>query len=106
MSKIFYDHLIVLEDLEKELRDLVETYEEREELWQLIDEIIHHRVLGCILVNLPSKHHEVFITRFCGAPHDETLLQFVNELVENDIEEVISKELQQLQEEIVEEMFI
>jgi len=41
MSKLFFDHLIILEDLETEIKEVAESPEEKEELWQLIDEILH-----------------------------------------------------------------
>jgi len=105
MSKIFYDHLIILEEVEAEIKDMAETSEEREELWQLVDEIIHHRVLGCIFGCLPEEHHHHFLTLFHKTPYDCELIHFVNELTEMDIEDVISGELNELQKELLLEMF-
>ncbi|MBU0569941.1 hypothetical protein KKB40_04135 [Patescibacteria group bacterium] len=102
---LFYDHLIILEDLGVEIKNIVETSEEREELWQLIDEIIHHRVLGCIFDCLPDEHHHHFLTMFHDAPHDCELVQFINELADTDIEDVIRGELSKLQKELLQEMF-
>lgn len=98
---LFYDHLITLEDLERELKDVVETPEEREELWHLIDEIIHHRVLHCVLDHLPHDHHETFLTRFHDCPHDHTLLPFINDLTNNDLTELIIGEISSIQDEIL-----
>ena len=106
MSKLFYDHLIVLEELEHHLRDIVESSDEREELWQLIDEIIHHRVLGCILDRLPGEHHDEFIERYSSMPHDNSLLKYINELVEESMEELIKTELNNINEEIFQELLI
>ncbi|MGB6882108.1 MAG: hypothetical protein WBD86_02315, partial [Microgenomates group bacterium] len=64
MSKIFYDHLIVFEEVDRYIKDTVETHEERDELWQIVDEIVHHRVLGCVLDKLPKEHHEEFLGKF------------------------------------------
>ncbi len=105
MSKLFYDHLIIFEDLESEIKDVFETSEEREELWQLVDEIIHHRILGCIFDCLPDEHHHHFLTLFHETPYDCELIHFVSELAETNIEDVISEELSKLQKELLQEMF-
>ena len=53
MSKVYYDHLIVLGDIESRIKSIAETQEEREELWQLVDDIIHQRVLACHFGHVP-----------------------------------------------------
>lgn len=104
MSKIFYDHLIVLEEVEAEIKKTAETSEEREELWQLVDEIIHHRVLGSILDKLPGEHHGEFLEKFHKAPHDESLIDYLKEKIGENIEEVIRQEMGDLAYEILEEI--
>ena len=106
MSKIFYDHLITLSDLEKEMREVVETSEEREELWKLVDEIIHHRVLACIFDHLPEEHHYDFLCKFHKCPHDDRIFQFIDELVEESAEELIIGEIRQIERELLEELLI
>lgn len=103
MSKVFYDHLIVLEDLEEVIKTKAKTTEEREELWALVDELIHHRVVGCILDRLPPEHHHEFLDKFAKAPHDDGILGFLKERVE-DIEEAIVGVVKKLGEEIKEEL--
>ena len=39
MSKLFFDHLIKLDEVEVEIKKVTKTQEEREELWQIVDEI-------------------------------------------------------------------
>ncbi len=101
MSKLFYDHILELEELEVQLRDIVETEEERHELWHLIDDIIHHEVLGCIFDHLPYDHHEEFLTKFHEAPYDEGLIIFVNEKAGIDIENLLLKRINELQEDLL-----
>lgn len=101
MSKIFYDHLIILTEVETEIKSMAETEEERHELWQIVDEIIHHRVLSCIMDKLPQEHHEEFLEKFHKAPHDETLLDYLKERIEEDIEVFIKKEINILEKEIL-----
>lgn len=104
MSKIFYDHLIILKDVETYIRGVVESEEEKHELWQIVDEIIHHRVLGCILDKLPHRHHDEFLQKFHKTPHDESLLGFLNERIEETIEELVKAEMELLTSEILREI--
>ncbi|KKR30581.1 hypothetical protein A2715_00155 [Candidatus Woesebacteria bacterium RIFCSPHIGHO2_01_FULL_39_32] len=104
MSNIFYDHLIILTEVETEIKNVTESPEEKEELWNLVDEIIHHRILGLILDALPREHHEEFLIRFHQAPHDERHLKYLNEKTEKDIEEVIREEIKMLEKEILEQI--
>ena len=109
MSKIFYDHLIILEEVETEIKNISETSEEKEELWRLVDEIIHHRVIISILDRLPLEHHHEFLSKFHEAPHHEGHLQFLNQLAlfkeeEENIEQVIKTEINNLEKEILREI--
>ncbi len=104
MSSIFYDHLISLDELEKLLKESIETPEEREELWRLIDEIIHHRVLGCIFDNLPNNHHEEFLSKFHNSPHDLDLISYLNKKIGKNIEELIKQEVNALALELLAEI--
>ena len=104
MSKLFYDHLIVLEEVEIVIKEATETPEEREELWNLIDEIIHHRVLGCILDHLPYEHHHEFLEKMHSSPHDERHIHYLNEKTEKDVEELLQDEIKNLEKEIIREI--
>jgi hypothetical protein len=101
MSKIFYDHLIVLEEVRVQIDKVAKTSEEKEEIWKLVDEIIHHRVMNTILEKLPEKHHKSFLKRFYAAPYDEKLIPYLNEKIDDDIENFISKEIKLLSEELL-----
>ena len=90
MSKIYYDHLIVFEELEVEVNKAARSQEEKEELWKLIDEILHLRILSRIL------------DRLHASPYDERLINFLNERVNKDIEEFLRKEIKDLEREIIE----
>src|SRR3989344_2644285 len=104
MSHIFYDHLIILEEVEIEVKNIASSSEEREELWKLIDEIIHHRVLETIFDILPREHHEEFLAKFHEAPYNEELIQFLNERTEHKIEERVREEMKNIEAEILREM--
>ncbi len=91
MAKIFYDHLIVIEEVIAVLDEHKLDSEERKELLQLIDETLHHEILDVIFTHLPKEKHELFLTRFHQAPHDVKLLEFLQEVTAVDIEKEILK---------------
>ncbi|OGM57221.1 hypothetical protein A2955_00975 [Candidatus Woesebacteria bacterium RIFCSPLOWO2_01_FULL_37_19] len=101
MSKIFYDHLIIIDEFDSLIKESTDTVEEREELWKLVDEIIHHKVLDVIFSNLPSQHHQEFLEMFHNAPYDEGHIDYLNERIGNDIEKIIKDEVDKLYDEIL-----
>lgn len=104
MSKIFYDHLIVLEEVGVELDKHDLSSEEREEIEQIIEETVHHRVLDRILSHLPRHHHADFLDRFHRAPHDEELLKYLDEKIEESVEKHIADEVGKLKRELLEDI--
>lgn len=104
MSRIFYDHFIVLEDIEFELNQLDLDREEREEINQLIEEIIHYRILQRILTHLPRHHHAEFLEAFHRHPHDPNLLDYIDHRIEESIEAHLKDEIKNLKKEILEEI--
>ncbi len=104
MSKVFYDHLIKIEEVIAELDNQEIEVEEKEELVGLIDQTLHHHTLQVILDHLPKEHHETFLSRFHQAPHDPGLLVFIKEKVTVNIEEVICTEACCAKKEILAEI--
>lgn len=104
MTKVFYDHLVVIEDIEVEIsKHEIETTA-RAEIMAIVDETLHHHVLTVIFDHLPKEHHERFLTRFAKAPHDETLLSFLKEHTATDMEKVIRDYARKIKREILQEI--
>lgn len=101
MSKIFWDKIIVFEEVEAEIKKVAKTPEEKEELWREIDEIIHHKLMGCVLDKLPKKDHQEFLEKFEKAPYDEGLFKFLTERVGEDIEDFLKLETEKLKTELL-----
>ncbi|HET7099339.1 MAG TPA: hypothetical protein VFI61_03850 [Patescibacteria group bacterium] len=102
MSKLFFDHLLSLDKLDHEIKKIAKTQEEREELWVLVDEIIHHKVFHLILDKLPRDNHEEFLEMFHKAPHDEAyLFGYLKEKIGENIEEILRQELGDVTYEIL-----
>lgn len=104
MSKIYYDRIVILEDVERQINSIAQSEEEKDELWQIVDEMVHHRVLGCVLSKLPSKHHEEFLDKFGKSPFDESLFDYLKEKIGENIEELIKQEIGGLAFEILQEI--
>lgn len=105
MSKIFYDHLVILTDLDIKIRALKLEPEEREEIGQLVEETVHYRVMTRILDSLPREHHQEFLDFFHQAPHEENLMSYLKEKIE-DIEEIIKKEIKDLEKTLLKELSV
>jgi hypothetical protein len=101
MSKIFWDRIIVFEEVEAEIKKIAKTSEEKEELWKEVDEIIHHKLMGCVLERLPKDSHKEFLEKFEKAPQDEGLFKFLTEKVGEDIEEFLKVETDKLKTELL-----
>lgn len=102
MSKIFYDKLLTLEQIDLKIKKIAKTKEEKEEMWALIDEIIHHKALGCVLDKLPRENHDEFLSLFHNSPHDEELLfGYLRSKIGENIEDIMRQELGDLAYEIL-----
>ena len=103
MSKIFYDHLIVREEIIRELDKYEIDAVEREEIIQLADETLHHHTLDVILRKLPKEKHQKFLQRFHQNPGDESLLKKLKSEVA-EIEKLISEEAKKVKKDILAEI--
>lgn len=101
MSKLFWDNYVDLGKVERRIKKIVKDPDERVEMFALVDEIIHHRALGCILDNLPEKDHKDFLSEFAKRPHDEGLFVFLRERVEVDFKQFIKHEMHLLLDELL-----
>lgn len=102
MSKIFYDKLVALEKVQKEIGKIATTKEEKEDLEKIVDEYVHHRMLGCILDQLPSEHHERFLTQLSESPHHDGMWDFLKERTSVDIEDFLRLEVYKIGSELLE----
>jgi len=102
MSKLFYDDYIDLAPIEKKIKEHVKSKESQEEIYKLIDEILHHRVVGCILDRLPSGDHDQFVQHLSDRPHDTGIMRFLGDRIAEDVVEFIRYEVHKLSGEILE----
>lgn len=105
MSKLFFDHLVELKEIEKKIKKVAKTSSEREELWVLVDEIVHHKVMGCILDKLSHDHHHEFLQIFHKNPHDADLIfEYLRVKTGEDFTELIKNEIEILSREIINDL--
>jgi mRNA-degrading endonuclease RelE of RelBE toxin-antitoxin system len=105
MSKLFFDHLIYMEEVEFEIKKTASSKEEQEELWGLVDEIVVHKVIGKVLDKLPRKHHEEFLELFHKSPHDEEIIfGYLKSKAGENIEVVLKEELENISSDILNEI--
>lgn len=105
MSKLFFDHLIVFDEIELIIKKNTQTVEEKEELWELIDEMVHHKVLEVILDRLPRGSHEEFLELFHQRPHDETtIIGYLKRKINENVEEILKQELGSFAFDLLEEI--
>ncbi len=101
MSKIFYDQYVELAEVEKKLKKVANSHEEKIEFWEIIDEIIHHRVMGCIFDKLPEKHHKEFIRKVKENPFSDDLVVYLSEKIKEDIAMLIRFEVKKLEMDLL-----
>lgn len=104
MSKVFYDNLTSLKELETEINLIAESKEEKEELWNLVDELIHQRVLNSLLDELNVEHHEGLVLRLHNSPHDEGIWEYLKDKLSFDAKEFIRKEIVAIGYEILDDL--
>lgn len=93
-----------LSKIENLIKNSALSQEEKEELWKIVDEIIHHRIMGCVLDNLPNEHHEEFLTKFEKKYFDSEAINYLEEKCGLEITDKMKSTLSEVEEEILSEI--
>jgi hypothetical protein len=105
MSKLFFDNIIVFEEVESAIKNAASSTEELNELRGLVDGIINHKVVEKVLDKLPKEHHEGFLTLFHKCPHDEVaVFEYINEKSGRDVREELENDLKSISSDILHEL--
>lgn len=104
MSHVFYDHLVDWQRLDDAVRGLAIEPEERHQLMEHAEHLIHTEVIMIFVSHLPADKHDEFITRFHSSPHDSTHLHFVVSHTTSDVESAVRQRTTQLIDEILAEV--
>jgi hypothetical protein len=103
-TKLFYDHLILIEEIEITLVTHQITKEECEEMLHLVDKMMHSEILQEILKHLPHHHHQEFLTRFHATPHERSVMTFLKEHTLVDIEKEILQVANTVKKKVIKEI--
>ena len=103
MATLFYDHLIDWHRLEEVLRTIDLESEEREEVWEHTEHILHTEIFIVLVTHLPVAKHEEFVQLFHAAPHAETHLEFLKKHGA-DIEEKVRRKSSEIIDEVLKEL--
>lgn len=104
MSKLFWDKYLIFEEIEIELKNLELPRRDRVHLEHVLDELVSHRVLDMLMTHLPKEHHEEFLDKFKKAPHDEKLLKYLDERIEDSAEKHIKDEIDKVKKEVLDDI--
>ena len=104
MSKVFYDHLIVFEEVDVLIKSSSSSREEKEELWSIVDEMVHHSVMNIILDSLPRKYHSEFLEKFTVRPFDDGLILYLNMRTNKDVEKEIKEKVKEIEASIIKDL--
>ena len=101
MTKLFYDHLIIIEEIVEVLSRHKLSQKEQEEMLDLVDQTLHQEILATIMQHLPKDGHEAFLIHFHATPHDRKILDFLKEKSSIDIEKEILKTVDKVKKNVL-----
>ena len=104
MGKIFYDNLVKLTKVEEHINKIADTNEEKQEMWAIVDSIVHHKMMDTILQNLREELHQEFVEKFSKSPHDESHFDYLTKHIGQDVRTFLRFELERLTVVILEEL--
>jgi len=102
MSRLFYDHLIEIKSIRFHIDRLSESYEEKTDIWNLIDEYVNNRILCLILDELEDEYHDEFLNMFLDRPYDGDIVTYLNERLRTPLESIIESNLPYMTSELME----
>lgn len=101
--KAFYHSVIDVQKIHAHLEKVELKKDEHLQVWDLIEETIHIRILDTILEKLPEKKHEEFLEKFHKNPQDKKLLLELESEIK-DIKKHIHESYIQLEKETLEDI--
>ncbi len=99
--KVFYSHLVVVEEVTSELDKWSINGEEKSEMIKLIEETLHNHTLNVILNHLPGHKHQTFLENFEKNPENNDLMQMLKSEISADIEAAIKTQADRIKKELL-----
>ncbi len=104
MGRIFFDNLIEIEQVEIYIDRVAETHEEKEDLWELVDEYINRKIVSSILSQLDENSQEEFLSMFLTKPYDSGINDYLDSKLDDPLEYLIGLSTENIVKEL-EELF-
>jgi len=106
MATLFYDHLIDWQKLTNTLDILGIHGEDRHEVVEHAEHIIHTEVLIVLISHLPTEKHDEFMQLFYTAPYDANQLKFLKThgKEDRDVESAVRQRSAEVIAEILKEL--
>jgi len=101
--KAFYHSVIDVQKIHSHLKKVGLDEKKHLQVWDLIEETIHIKILDTILAKLPEKKHQSFLEKFHKTPHDPKLLAEL-EKETKDLKKHIHESFVELEKEIFEDI--
>lgn len=86
MSKLFYDHLIIIEEVVAVLDEHKVKAKDKARILELVDATLQHEILDAIFSYLPGENHDEFLKMFHAAPYDIRLMEYLKDHTAINIE--------------------
>lgn len=100
MSKIFFDHYVEIEDIKIFIDEVAQTHEEKEDLWNLVDEYINHKIISSILTKLDDQSQEEFLKMFFDKPYDSGIISYLDSKLGVAVGDVINLKIEEIKNDL------
>lgn len=100
MSKIFFDHYLEIEDIKIFIDEMAQTHEEKEDLWNLVDEYINHKIISSILTKLDDESQEEFLKMFFDKPYDSGIISYLDNKLGVAVGEIINLKIGEIKKDL------
>lgn len=100
MSILFFDEYLNLNKVDKVIKQITNSTEERHEIWIHVEEIVHTRIISCCLTHLEKKDHQAFLEMVQTKPFDKNIIKYLTEKTKKDIRKLIKAEIKILTKEL------
>lgn len=105
MSILFFDQLTDFEEVELTIKRKATSKEEKEELWNLVEGIVNHKIFEKILDKLPETNHEEFLVLFHKCPYNQVaIFRYLDNKVGRDIEKELENDLKSISSDVLREL--
>jgi len=103
MKKVFWDHLIEIEEISIAIDKQAIGKKEKEKLLRVVYQTFDMHILTTVLSHLPKEKHPKFLDYFSKKPDHPQILSLLTKEVQ-DIEEKIKIAAQKIKKEILVEL--